>query len=93
LFYGLSTKVESYSVRLVEARKEGNLAELRRITVDEVKKRMDKGEAILLIDTRNPHDWGESGVKLPGALRLHYSELEKHLEELPRDRTIVTYCT
>lgn len=69
------------------------MAEIRRITVDEVKKRMDKGEPILLVDTRNPHDWGESDLKLPGALRIHYGELEQHLEELPHDRTIVTYCT
>jgi rhodanese-related sulfurtransferase len=69
------------------------LTEPNRITVDEVKKRMDRGESILLIDTRNPHDWGESDVKLPGALRIHFSELEKHLEELPRDITIVPYCT
>jgi rhodanese-related sulfurtransferase len=69
------------------------LAELRRITVDEVKEKMDKGESILLIDTRNPHDWSESSVKLPGALRIHYSKLEQHLEELPRDGTIVTCCT
>jgi rhodanese-related sulfurtransferase len=69
------------------------LAELHRITVDEVKKRVDNGESILLIDTRNSHDWGESGVKLPGALRIHYSELEQHLDELPRERIIVTYCT
>jgi rhodanese-related sulfurtransferase len=69
------------------------LAEAKRIAIDEVKKRMDKGESILLIDTRNPHDWGESDVKLPGARRIHYSELEQHLEELPRDRLMVTYCT
>jgi len=69
------------------------LAGLHRITVDEVKNRMDEGESILLVDTRNSHDWSESGVKLPGALRIHYSKLDQHLEELPRDRTIVTYCT
>lgn len=69
------------------------MAGLHRITVAEVKKRMDKGESILLIDTRNPHDWSESSVKLPGALRIHYSELEQRLGELPRDHTIVTYCT
>jgi len=69
------------------------LAEKKRITIDEVKKRMDKGESILFIDTRNPNDWGESDVKLPGALRIHFSELKQHLDELPRDRLIVTYCT
>jgi rhodanese-related sulfurtransferase len=77
----------------VRKSKEGNLAEIKRITIDEVKKRMDKGESILFIDTRNPHDWGESDVKLPGALRIHFSELEQHLDDLPRDVTIVTYCT
>ena len=77
----------------VEKRGEGTLAKIKRITIQEVEKRMDKGEPILLIDTRNPHDWGESSVKLPGALRIHYSELERHLEELPREGLIVTYCT
>ena len=69
------------------------MAESERITVDEVKKRMDKGESVLFIDTRNFHDWSASDVKLPGALRIHYSEIEQYLKELPRDRLIVTYCT
>ena len=69
------------------------MAEIKKITIDEVKKRMDKGESILFIDTRNPNAWSESDVKLPGARRIHFSELEQHLEDLPRDRPIVTYCT
>ena len=69
------------------------MPEPERITADEVKKRMEQGESILFIDTRNSHDWGESDVKLPGALRIHFRELEQHLDELPRDRLIVTYCT
>lgn len=64
-----------------------------RITIDEVKRRMDAGEAIIFIDTRNSRDWNASDVKIPGALRIHYSELLTHLNELPRDRLIVTYCT
>jgi rhodanese-related sulfurtransferase len=67
--------------------------ELKRISVAEVKKRLDRNEPILFIDTRNSHDWGESEVKIPGALRIHYSELEKRLDDLPRDRLIVTVCT
>ncbi len=69
------------------------MAEIKRITAAEVKQMMDRGEPPLSIDTRNPHDWGESDVKLPGALRIHFSDLEEHLDELPRDRLIVTYCT
>jgi rhodanese-related sulfurtransferase len=69
------------------------LAELTRINAEEVKRRMDSGEAIVFIDTRNPQAWNESAVKLPGALRIHFRELKDHLSELPRDRLIVTYCT
>jgi rhodanese-related sulfurtransferase len=65
----------------------------KRITIDEVKKRMDQGEDILFIDTRNPHDWDESRVKIPGAMRLHISVLEYHLQQVPHGRTIVPYCT
>ena len=60
---------------------------------EEVKKRMDEGEPILFIDTRKSPDWNESDVKLPGALRIHYSELEQNLDELPHDRLIIPYCT
>jgi rhodanese-related sulfurtransferase len=67
--------------------------ELARISLAEVKKRLDRSEPILFIDTRNPHDWGASDVKITGARRIHYSELMQHLDELPRDRLIVTYCT
>jgi rhodanese-related sulfurtransferase len=67
--------------------------EIKRISLAEVKKRLDRGEPIFFIDTRNFHDWGASDVQIPGARRIHYSELEQHLDELPRDRLIVTYCT
>ncbi len=64
-----------------------------RITVAEVKERMDRGESILFIDTRSPMSLGASNVKIPGAIRMHYSEMEQRLNELPGDRLIVTYCT
>jgi rhodanese-related sulfurtransferase len=67
--------------------------EIARISLAEVKKRLDAGEPVFFIDTRNMHDWGASDVMIPGARRIHYSELVPHLAEIPRDRLIVTYCT
>ena len=67
--------------------------EPKRISLGEVRERLDRGEPIFFIDTRNFHDWGVSDVKIPGAQRFHYSELKQHIDELPRDRLIVTYCT
>ncbi len=67
--------------------------EATRVTADEVKERMDRGEQFAFIDTRNPQAWGEADTKLPGAIRVPADEVEKHLDEIPRDRTVITYCT
>jgi rhodanese-related sulfurtransferase len=64
-----------------------------RISLDELRRRMNAGEEFVFIDTRNPQAWAESDVKLPGALRVAVAEAEQHLAEIPRGRPIVTYCT
>ena len=64
-----------------------------RVTADEIIERMNRGEKFTFLDTRNPKAWSESDEKLPGALRVPADELEKHLDQIPRDRTIITYCT
>ncbi|HKB71018.1 MAG TPA: rhodanese-like domain-containing protein [Thermoanaerobaculia bacterium] len=67
--------------------------EVTRVTPEEIKARMDRGEPIAFIDARNPQAWGESKEKVPGAIRVPADEVEEHLSEIPRDRTIVAYCT
>jgi len=67
--------------------------EATRVTVDEVRERMDRGEQFAFVDTRNHQAWGESDRKLPHAIRVPADELEQHLDEIPHDRTVITYCT
>ncbi|HEY0378957.1 MAG TPA: rhodanese-like domain-containing protein [Pyrinomonadaceae bacterium] len=67
--------------------------EATRVTTDEVKERMERGEQFTFVDTRNPQAWAEADTKLPGALRVPADELEQHLDEIPRDRAVITYCT
>lgn len=67
--------------------------EATRVTVDEVKERMDRGEMFTFVDTRNPRAWAESDEKLPGAIRVPADEVEQHLDEIPHDRSVITYCT
>ena len=67
--------------------------EVTRVTADEVKERMDRGERFTFLDARNPKDWGQSDVKLPGAIRMTPEDAEKRVGDLPRDRTIIAYCT
>jgi rhodanese-related sulfurtransferase len=64
-----------------------------RITIDELKKRMEAGEDFALIDTRNPQAWAQSDVMLPEAVRVPVDDLEQHLYEIPKNKPIVTYCT
>ena len=67
--------------------------EATRITVDDAKQRMDRGEQLVFIDTRNPQAWAKSRVKLPGAIRIPAGDINERLNEIPRDRAILTYCT
>ena len=67
--------------------------EATRITVDEVRERMDRGEQFTFVDSRNPQAWAESDEKLPNALRIPANELEQHLDKIPKDRAVITYCT
>lgn len=67
--------------------------EVTRITTDEVKERMDRGEQFAFVDIRNPQAWAESDKKLPNAIRVRKEQLGAHLNEIPRDRAVITYCT
>jgi len=67
--------------------------EATRVTIDEIKERMDRGEQFTFVDSRNPQAWAEAETKLPGAIRVPADEVEQHLAEIPHDRTVITYCT
>ena len=67
--------------------------EATRVTIDEVKERMDRGEQFTFVDVRNPQAWAEAETKLPGAIRVSADEVEQHLSEISHDRTVITYCT
>jgi len=69
------------------------MADAPRITVDELKRRMDAGEDFTLIDVRNPQAWGESDSMLPGAIRVTPDKLEESLPRIPKNRPAVAYCT
>jgi rhodanese-related sulfurtransferase len=54
---------------------------------------MDRGEEFAFVDIRNPQAWAESDKKLPHAIRVSKEQLGQHLNEIPRDRAVITYCT
>jgi hypothetical protein len=71
----------------VGARAQGDGQNLPRITLDEFKEKLARGE-IVVIDVRS----AEVAVKIKGAAHIPEADLQARLTELPRDREIVTYC-
>ncbi len=67
--------------------------DVTRLKPQEVHQRMQRGENVQFVDSRNPDAWGKTATKLPGAVRIPADEAEKHLAGLARDRLVVTYCT
>ena len=69
------------------------MADALRITVEELKSRMEAGEDFTVIDIRNPQAWAESDTQIPEAIRVPLDELDENLSRIPKDRPVVAYCT
>ena len=69
------------------------LLRLARISVAELKRLMDAGEAPVIVDVRNRSAHLHDPRRIPGALRMTVDEIDERLAELPRDREVVLYCT
>jgi rhodanese-related sulfurtransferase len=69
------------------------MADALRITVDELKRRMEAGEDFTVIDVRNPQAWAESDSMLPKAIRVTPDKLEEILPRISKKKPVVAYCT
>jgi membrane protein DedA with SNARE-associated domain/rhodanese-related sulfurtransferase len=58
----------------------------------DVKRRLDEGEDLALIDIRHSYDGPAKPVKLPGARWIPYDVIKDRLDEVPRDRPVIVYC-
>lgn len=61
-----------------------------RITVTELKDLVDKN-AVLIVDTRGPEAY--IGEHIKGAINIPAGTIVNRLNELPRDKMIVAYCS
>jgi rhodanese-related sulfurtransferase len=62
------------------------------VSPDRARKLFDAGRAVF-VDSRNPAAWASATTKLPGAIRIPVDEAAAHLDELPTDLVVITYCT
>src|SRR5262245_46395441 len=59
------------------------------ITAKDLKQRLDKGEKIIIVDSRS----NVGGQMLKGAVQVPTSELEAWSKTIEKSAIIVTYCT
>jgi membrane protein DedA with SNARE-associated domain/rhodanese-related sulfurtransferase len=64
-----------------------------RLEPDELKRQLDSGESVFIVDLRHPLELMTDPFTLPGALQLSPDALTTRVHEIPRDRDIVLYCT
>jgi membrane protein DedA with SNARE-associated domain len=64
-----------------------------RISPEDLRRKLDAGEPIAIVDLRHRLEFEADPRTLPGALRLDLSDLEQRHTEIPRDRDVVLYCT
>jgi membrane protein DedA with SNARE-associated domain/rhodanese-related sulfurtransferase len=64
-----------------------------RLEPHELKRQLDAGEPVFIVDLRHPLELLPDPFTLPGALHFSPEALATRHLEIPRDRDIVLYCT
>jgi rhodanese-related sulfurtransferase len=68
----------------------GDRDELEPVTREELARRLDDGDDLVVLDVRPAAEYAAG--HLPGAVSIPVGELRRRLAELPADREIVAYC-
>ena len=65
---------------------------IKETSVPEVKKRLDAGEKLIIVDTREDNEWARG--HLPGAIHLSKGIIERDVESAIPDKNaeIILYC-
>jgi rhodanese-related sulfurtransferase len=65
-------------------------AETKPIDVDELDKLLKEGK-VFLLDVREPQELKDAGA-VKGYVNIPMSQLDSRMSEIPKDKTIVTFC-
>ena len=64
-----------------------------RLEPEELKRQLESGEKVYIVDLRHPLELLAEPFTLPGALHFAPDHLAARVMEIPRDRDVVLYCT
>lgn len=66
------------------------VTELAEISVSELRRRLDAGEALAVLDVREP--WEAEICRIEGSISIPLNRLPDGVENLPQDRPLVVLC-
>ena len=64
-----------------------------RVTPEELKRMIETGEDLAVVDLRRALEVENDSLKLPGAIWIDLDDLENREHEIPRDKDIILYCS
>jgi membrane protein DedA with SNARE-associated domain len=64
-----------------------------RISVEELKRKLDDGESPVIVDLRDAFDFEAEPEIIPGALHMDASEFGDRSDLLPQGKEVILYCT
>jgi len=66
---------------------------IARISPEDLKRKLEAGEDVAILDLRTALDVAATPHAIPGSRWVTVEALEEHLSEIPRDRQVVVYCS
>lgn len=60
---------------------------------DDVRRRMEAGEAVTIVDARSAEAWRKADSQISGSIRVPPDQETISAHLAPRDRDVVTRCT
>jgi membrane protein DedA with SNARE-associated domain len=81
------------AVKWIQRRRFLRKLRIARISQDELKRDLDTGKPVLIVDLRSELDVAAAPFVIPGALRIAAEELERRHQVIPRDRDVIVYCS
>jgi membrane protein DedA with SNARE-associated domain len=90
----VATAIVGYvAVKWIQRRRFLQKLRIARISPDELKRDLDTGKPVLIVDLRSELDVAAAPFVIPGALRIAAEELERRHPDIPRDRDVIVYCS
>jgi len=64
-----------------------------RISAAELRRKLEAGDDLTVVDLRHSYDFASDPVTIPGAIHLPVEEFKERSGEIPQGKEIILYCT